>query len=318
MADIILEMRGISKSFPGVKALDRVNFRVKRGEIHCLVGENGAGKTTLMKVLSGVHPYGTYEGDIVLNGEVQRFHGIRDSEGASIAIISQELALIPDLTIYENIFFGHELMKGRLVDWHRTILESEKILKKVRLDVNPTTKVGALRVGAQQLVEIAKTLSKNAKIIILDEPTSSLNEEDSDNLLRLLRELRDDGATIIMISHRLREVVKIADTVTVLRDGTTVCSLDASEKKITEREIIRHMVGREIENIYPKRERRPSDAVLFEVRNFSARNPSTGRSVLKNVSLNVRRGEIVGLAGLMRSEERRVGKECRSRWSPYH
>ena len=299
MDDIILEMRRISKSFPGVKALDRVNFQVRRSEIHCLVGENGAGKTTLMKVLSGVHPFGTYEGDILLNGEIQRFHGIRDSESASIAIISQELALIPDLTIYENIFFGHELMRGRLVDWHRTILESEKILKTVRLDVNPTAKVGSLRVGEQQLVEIAKTLSKNAKVIILDEPTSSLNEEDSDNLLRLLRELRDGGATIIMISHRLGEVVKIADTVTVLRDGTTVCSLDAAEKRITEREIIRHMVGREIENIYPRRERRPSDEVLFEVRNFSARNPSTGRTVLKDVSLNVRRGEIVGLAGLM-------------------
>lgn len=236
MSDYILQMRNISKSFPGVKALNGVNFQVRRGEIHCLVGENGAGKSTLMKVLSGVHRYGTYEGDILIDGEVQRFHSVRDSEQASIAIINQELALIPDLSIYENIFFGHELMRGRLVDWHRTILEASKILRRVRLNVAPSMKVGELRVGQQQLVEIAKTLSRQARIIILDEPTSSLNEEDSENLLNLLRELKQEGVTIIMISHRLREVVSIADTVTVLRDGATVCSLDAAGGKLRESE----------------------------------------------------------------------------------
>ena len=292
-------MRNISKSFPGVKALNGVNFQVRRGEIHCLVGENGAGKSTLMKVLSGVHRYGTYEGDILIDGEVQRFHSVRDSEQASIAIINQELALIPDLSIYENIFFGHELMRGRLVDWHRTILEASKILRRVRLNVAPSMKVGELRVGQQQLVEIAKTLSRQARIIILDEPTSSLNEEDSENLLNLLRELKQEGVTIIMISHRLREVVSIADTVTVLRDGATVCSLDAAGGKLRESEIVRHMVGREIENIYPPRRASASKEVLFSVKGFCARNPQTGKRILQDVSLEVRRGEIVGLAGLM-------------------
>ena len=199
MEDYILEMRNITKTFPGVRALDNVNFKVRRGEIHCLVGENGAGKSTLMKVLSGVWRYGTYTGDIVYNGEIQKYQSTKDSEAAGIAIISQELALIPDLSIHENIFFGHEIMNGRLINWNQTIIEARKYLKKVRLDVNPSMKIRDLRVGKQQLVEIAKALSKNAKLLILDEPTSSLNEDDSQNLLELLRELKADGVTSIMI-----------------------------------------------------------------------------------------------------------------------
>ena len=299
MSEYILEMKDITKEFPGVKALDRVSFKVRAGEIHCLVGENGAGKSTLMKVLSGIHQYGTYTGSILLDGKEMQFHSIRESEQAGIAIINQELALIPDLSIAENIYFGHELMKGRLVDWNRTIIESAKILKRVRLNVNPRTKISDISIGRQQLVEIAKALSKNARLIILDEPTSSLNEDDSENLLQLLRELKAEGVTLIMISHRLKEVVEIADTVTVLRDGMTICSMDASGEQITENEIIRHMVGREINDVYPKRTGSRIGDVRFEIRNWTVYDPASGREILHNVNLNVRRGEIVGLSGLM-------------------
>ena len=299
MSDIILEMRNISKSFPGVKALDNVNFTVKTGEIHCLVGENGAGKSTLMKVLSGIHKYGSYEGDIIYNGEVMRFHSIRDSENAGISIINQELALIPELSVAENIFFGHEIMKGRLVDWNETIKQAEKYLERVRLKINPRTPMRELRVGSQQLVEIAKSLSKHARLMILDEPTSSLNEEDSENLLNLLRDLKRQGVTIIMISHRLKEVVQIADTVTVLRDGSTICSMDARETPVTMNQIIRNMVGRDMANIYPERREKNIGEVLFSVKDWSAYDHKLNREILHNVSIEVRRGEIVGLAGLM-------------------
>ncbi len=299
MNNIILEMRGISKTFPGVKALDNVNFSVKTGEIHCLVGENGAGKSTLMKVLSGIYKFGSYEGDIILNGEVMKFHSIRESENAGIAIINQELALVPELTIAENIFFGHEIMKGRLINWNETMIQAAKYLKMVRLNVNPALPVRRLFVGNQQLVEIAKALSKRAKLMILDEPTSSLNEEDSANLLNLLRELKQKGVTIIMISHRLKEVVSIADTVTVLRDGATICSMSAGEEEITESKIIRHMVGRDIENIYPKRENHAIGDVRFSIKDWSVYDPKINREILHNVNMDVREGEIVGLAGLM-------------------
>ena len=234
MNEYILEMRGITKEFPGVRALDNVNFKVKNGEIHCLVGENGAGKSTLMKVLSGVYKFGSYSGDIVYNGEVQQFQSTKDSENAGIAIISQELALIPELTVYENIFFGHEVMHGKTINWNETIIQAKEMLKKVRLDVNPSRKVRELGVGQQQLVEIAKALSKKAKLLILDEPTASLNEDDSQNLLQLLRDLQAEGVTSIMISHRLKEVVTIADTITVLRDGATICSMEATGGKVAE------------------------------------------------------------------------------------
>jgi putative multiple sugar transport system ATP-binding protein len=299
MSEYILEMRGITKTFPGVKALDNVNFKVRQGEIHCLVGENGAGKSTLMKVLSGVYPHGTYEGDIVYNGEVQQFRSIADSEAQGISIIYQELALVPELSIYENIFFGHEIMSGHHIDWNETIVRAKEVLKKVRLDVDPSTKVKNLGVGTQQLVEIAKALSKNVKLLILDEPTASLNEDDSQNLLQLIRELKEQGVTCIMISHRLKEIIEIADTITVLRDGATICSMDARETAVTESEIIKHMVGREIDNIYPKREQQNIGDISFEVRNWTVEDPATGKEILHNVNLNVRKGEIVGLQGLM-------------------
>ena len=214
--DVILEMRNITKEFPGVRALDDISFRVRRGEIHCLVGENGAGKSTLMKVLSGVYPYGTYSGEIYLDGQLQQYGGIRDSEHAGIGIIYQELALIPELTVYENIFLGNERRKGMRVNWNETIQQANAMLKKVRLNINPATKIIELGVGKQQLVEIAKALSKEVRLLILDEPTSALNEGDVDNLFDLMRDLKKNGVTLIMITHKLREVIEMADSVTVL------------------------------------------------------------------------------------------------------
>jgi putative multiple sugar transport system ATP-binding protein len=297
----ILEMKNITKEFPGVKALNNVSFRVAEGEIHCLVGENGAGKSTLMKVLSGVYPHGQYTGDILFKGEPQRFSGIRDSEKVGIAIIYQELALIPELSVYENIFLGHEVTHGATVDWNETIRLAGEWLKKVRLDVNPASKIKDLGVGKQQLVEIAKALSKDVKLLILDEPTSALNENDSENLLNLLRDLKQHGVTSIMISHKLKEVIEIADTVTVLRDGQSICTLDAKKGEVAENILIKNMVGREINNIYPKRETRKFGEIVFEVKKWNAYNPALGRTILKDVHINVKKGEIIGLAGLMGS-----------------
>ena len=299
MEDYILEMREITKVFPGVKALDNVNLKVKRGEVHCLCGENGAGKSTLMKVLSGVYGYGTYSGDILYNGEVQKFKGIADSEQKGIAIIYQELALIPELSVYENIYFGHEIMKGKTIDWNETIVQASEMLKKVKLDVDPSTKIKNLGVGKQQLVEIAKALSKNVKLLILDEPTSSLNEDDSENLLKLIKELRDQGVTCIMISHKLKEVIAIADSITVLRDGSTICTMDCHEQEIKESDIIKNMVGREIDNIYPTREKKAPGKVVFDIKDWTVEDPIKGREILHNVCMNIREGEIVGLQGLM-------------------
>ena len=297
----ILEMKNITKEFPGVKALNNVSFRVAENEIHCLVGENGAGKSTLMKVLSGVYPYGSYTGDIVFGGEVQKFRGISDSEKAGIAIIYQELALVPEMTVYENIFLGNEIKNGITIDWNETVKRATEMLKKVRLDVNPATKVKALGVGKQQLVEIAKALSRDVKLLILDEPTSALNEDDSKNLLDLLRGLKDQGVTSILISHKLKEVIDIADSVTVLRDGQTISTLHASQGPILESTLIKYMVGREIDNIYPRREDRQIGEVVLEVRNWNAYNPALGRTILKDINFTVRKGEIVGFAGLMGS-----------------
>ncbi len=295
----ILEMRNICKEFPGVKALDQVNFQVKKGEIHCLVGENGAGKSTLMKVLSGVYPKGQYSGDIVFDGQVQQFNGISDSEAKGIAIIYQELALVPDMTVYENIYLGHELMKNGIVDWHNTKIEAAKMLEKVKLNVHPAAKIIDLGVGVQQLIEIAKALSKDVKLLILDEPTAALNDDDSENLLELLEDLKTQGVTSIMISHKLKEVIQIADTVTVLRDGQTICSMSKEKNEINERDIIKHMVGREINDIFPKRNSKNFGEVQLEVTNWSAYDKNLGRYVVKNVDFNIRKGEIVGIAGLM-------------------
>lgn len=301
MSDYILEMRNISKTFPGVKALTDVSFKVRRGEIHALVGENGAGKSTLMKVLSGVYPYGTYTGDIVFEGREQRFMSISDSVKAGIVIIYQELALFPDLSVYENIYAGNEVQRRGMIDWNETIVRASELLNKVKLDVNPETLIKDLGVGKQQLVEIAKALSKNVKLLILDEPTAALNENDSENLLQLLRELKQQGITCIMISHKLKEVMAIADNATVLRDGRTICTLDAARGEITENALIKHMVGREIEDIYPKRDHKMFGETVFELRNWTAYDAHLGRNVVKDVNLRVRRGEIVGIAGLMGS-----------------
>lgn len=297
----LLEMNGISKEFTGVKALSDVNFKVSRGEIHCLVGENGAGKSTLMKVLSGVYPHGTYSGDILFEGKVQSFSKISDSVSAGIAIIYQELALFPDLTVYENIFAGNEIKKRGIVDWNETIVKAQEMLRKVKLDVHPDILIKDLGVGKQQLVEIAKALSKHVKLLILDEPTAALNENDSENLLQLLRELKAQGITCIMISHKLKEVIAIADKATVLRDGKTICTLDASKSEISESVIIKNMVGREIDDIYPKRANKSFGDTILEIRDWTAYDAQLGRNVANNVNLNVRKGEIVGIAGLMGS-----------------
>ena len=297
----ILEMKNITKEFPGVKALDNVTFSVKRGEIHCLVGENGAGKSTLMKILSGVYPHGQYEGDIVFGGQSQTFNNIRDSEQTGISIIYQELALVPEMTVYENIFLGNEISKGQLIDWNETIKRATEMLKKVQLDVNPAVQVKDLGVGKQQLVEIAKALSKDVKLLILDEPTSALNEGDVENLLNLLRGLREQGVTCIMITHKLKEVIDISDSVTVLRDGQTICTLDAHKGEVSEQVLIKHMVGREINNIYPKRDHVRSDEVVLEAKGWTAYDSSRERFVLKDATFHVNKGEIVGFAGLMGS-----------------
>lgn len=299
MSDVILEMKNISKAFGPVQALKNIDFKVKKGEIHGLVGENGAGKSTLMKILSGVYPYGDYNGEIVYKGETQKFGTIRDSESAGIVIIYQELALIPEMSVYENIYLGHEIRNGITIDWNKTIVKAEEMLRKVKLDVVSNTKVKELGVGKQQLVEIAKAFSKNVDLLILDEPTAALNDEDSENLLELLLALKEEGTTSIIISHKLKEIIKVADTVTVLRDGETVCTMYGKDE-ISEPKIIRNMVGREIEDIYPKREaKEPSSEIVFEIKNLTAYDPLKDREILTDISIHAKRGEVVGISGLI-------------------
>ncbi|MCR4266999.1 multiple monosaccharide ABC transporter ATP-binding protein [Nitratireductor sp. ZSWI3] len=298
-SDTILEMRNITKTFPGVVALDTVNIGVARGEIHALVGENGAGKSTLMKVLSGVYPHGSYEGQIFYNGEEKSFRGVADSEREGIIIIHQELALVPLLSIAENIFLGNERARRGIIDWRETSRRTRELLAKVGLTEHPETRVTDLGLGKQQLVEIAKALSKEVKLLILDEPTSSLNERDSDALLDLLMEFRERGISSILISHKLNEVSKVADTITVLRDGSTVSTLDCRRNAVSEDHIIRDMVGRSLSDRYPPRDPKIGDTV-FEVRNWTVHHPvHSERKVVDDVCLTVRRGEVVGIAGLM-------------------
>ena len=295
----ILQMQGITKEFPGVRALDDVNLDVRTGSIHAICGENGAGKSTLMKVLSGVYPYGTYDGKIIYMGQEMKFKNIKESENAGIAIIHQELTMIPELSITENIFMGNEISRKGLIDWAEERRRTSEILKKVGLTINPDTLIKHLGVGQQQLVEIAKALSKNVKLLILDEPTSALNEADSANLLELMKGLRDKGITCIMISHKLNEIADVSDAVTVIRDGHTVESYDVEAGKVDEDQIIKSMVGRSIENRYPEHEPKIGE-VIFEVNNWCVEDPEVeGRMVCKNSSFNVRAGEIVGFAGLM-------------------
>ncbi|WP_292834611.1 multiple monosaccharide ABC transporter ATP-binding protein [Microbacterium sp.] len=295
----ILEMRSITKEFPGVKALSSVSITVGAGEIHAICGENGAGKSTLMKVLSGVHPYGTYSGEIWFRGRIVEFRDIRASEQAGIAIIHQELALIPELSITENIFLGNEIQRGGIIDWSAARGRAVELLARVGLGDDPDTQIKNLGVGKQQLVEIAKALAKDVKLLILDEPTAALNEDDSQHLLDLILGLKGKGITSIIISHKLNEIEQIADAITIIRDGRTIETLDVHAGGVDEDRIIRGMVGRSLESRYPDRTPRIGD-VFFEVRNWTVRHPQIGeRLVCKGSNLYVRRGEIVGLAGLM-------------------
>ena len=300
MAKILLEMRNITKTFPGVKALDNVNFQVAEGEIHALVGENGAGKSTLMNVLSGIYPYGTYEGDIIYNGNVCQFHNIKDSEKLGIVIIHQELALVPEMTIGENMYLGNECGHKFAINWNKTYSEADKYLKMVGLSESSKTQVKDIGTGKQQLVEIAKALAKQAKLLILDEPTSSLNEEDSRALLDLMLEFKKQGMTSIIISHKINEVSYVADDITVLRDGKTIETLTKGVDDFSEDRIIRGMVGRELEDRFPKRSGVKIGDVALEVKHWNVFHPIyTEKKVINDVSFYVRKGEVVGFSGLM-------------------
>ena len=302
--ETILEMKKITKEFPGVKALDNVNFKVNRGQIHALCGENGAGKSTLMKVLSGVFPYGDYDGDILINEEVQEFHTIKDSENAGVTIIYQELALIKDMTIAENLFLGNEKATRGIIDWGQMNDSAERWLKKVGLDTSATEKVGNLGIGKQQLVEIAKALTKNCDIIIMDEPTAALAEEEVEILMGILDQLRKDGITVIYISHKLKEVMRIADEVTVLRDGQTIATRQINE--ITENDVISLMVGRELKDLFPY-EQHATDETILKVEDFSFFLKGSKKKMTANVSFTLRKGEVLGIGGLMGAGRTELG-----------
>ena len=297
MADYILEMRNIVKEFSGIRALSDVNLKIERGEIHALCGENGAGKSTLMNVLCGLYPYGSYEGDIVYNGETCKFKNLKDSENEGIVIIHQELALSPYLSVSENIFLGNEQAKHGIIDWDLTEKKTTNLLKTVGLRVNPNTLVSQIGVGQQQLVEIAKAFSKSVRLLILDEPTAALNEEESANLLELIKEFRRQGITSIIISHKLNEIVNVADRITILRDGKTIETLE--KEAINEERIIRGMVGRDLTNRYPERHPNLGD-VYFEVKDWTVHHPIDAHRVMNDkINFKIRKGEIVGIAGLM-------------------
>jgi len=299
MSDVILEMRNITKTFPGVKALDNVSFSVSQGEIHALVGENGAGKSTLMKVLSGVYPHGSYSGDIYFQGNECRFRDITESEEVGLVIIHQELALIPFLSIAENLFLGNERAKNGVINWNESISRTKELLDRVGLNESPNTLITNMGVGKQQLVEIAKALAKKVKLLILDEPTASLNEGDSEKLLDLLLQFKEHGISSILISHKLSEVSKVADSITILRDGATIETLDCHKDHITEDRIIRGMVGRDLTHRFPPRDSKIGE-IIFEVRDWNVYHPlHEDRKVSTNVNINVRKGEVVGIAGLM-------------------
>ena len=298
MAKILLEMKNITKEFPGVKALDNVNLQVEEGEIHALVGENGAGKSTLMNVLSGIYPHGTYEGEIIYDGQLCKFTNIKDSEAKGIVIIHQELALVPYMTIGENMFLGNEMGSSFKINWTETYGKSEEYMRTVGLKESSRTLIKDIGVGKQQLVEIAKALAKHAKLLILDEPTSSLNENESKHLLDLLLKFKQEGLTSIIISHKLNEISYVADKITVIRDGTTIETLVKGVDDISEARIIQGMVGRELSDRFPKREKNIGD-VIFEVKDWSAYHPVyMERKVVDNVSINVRKGEVLGISGL--------------------
>ena len=299
MANTILEMRDISKTFPGVKALQDVSISIEEGSVHAICGENGAGKSTLMKVLSGVYPSGTFDGQILLRGEPVEFKSINDSEAAGVVIIHQELALSPYLSIAENIYLGNEKAHGGFIDWNETNLEAGKLLQKVGLRDNPITKIIDIGVGKQQLVEIAKALSKEVKILILDEPTAALNDDDSAHLLELIRQLKKQGITSIIISHKLNEIKAIADRVTIIRDGRTIETLDIHEQGASENRIIKGMVGRDVASRFPDHVAHIGEELL-RVENWTVHHPlDRSRKVVDNANISVKAGEIVGIAGLM-------------------
>ena len=299
MEQYVLEMKNITKLFPGVKALDNVNLQVKPHHIHALVGENGAGKSTLMNVLSGVYPHGTYEGDIVVEGDVCQFRNIKESESRGIAIIHQELALIPQLTIAENVFLGNEQAEGVVIDWDKTRTRTLEMMAKVGLDEHIDARIMDIGMGKQQLVEIVKALAKDVKILILDEPTAALNDDDSDHLLDLLLDLKAHGITSIIISHKLNEVTKVADEITVIRDGQTIETLIKGVDEITEDRIIKGMVGRELTDRFPKRKHEVGE-ICFEVKDWNVYDPKDEtKHKLKDIHINTRKGEVVGIAGLM-------------------
>ena len=299
MTENILEMRSITKTFPGVKALVDVSLSVERGEIHAICGENGAGKSTLMKVLSGIYPHGDYEGEIIFEGQELKLKNIRDSEELGIVIIHQELALSPYLSIAENIFLNNEIKSRGLIDWNKTNLEAQKLLAKVGLSEDPNTPVNRIGVGKQQLVEIAKAVSKKVKLLILDEPTAALNDADSEHLLDLLRQFKSQGMTCIIISHKLNEIASIADKTTIIRDGRVIETLQMQGVALDQERIIKGMVGREMNNRYPSHESKVGSEV-FRIENWKVHHPDDiSRVVVDNANLHVNAGEIVGLAGIM-------------------
>lgn len=290
-------MKNIVKEFPGVRALDGVSFTLDSGEFHSLVGENGAGKSTLMKVLSGVYPHGTYEGDILIDDQVRQFRGIRDSENAGVAIIFQELSLVKELTVGENIFLGKEPSKLGVINWSELYHRTSKLLQDLNLDIDPRVPVGNLGIGQQQLVEIAKALSKEAKILVLDEPTAALTESEVEILFNILKKLKSRGVGMVYISHKLNEVFEMSDRITVLRDGKTVGTHNASD--LTKDKVIELMVGREVGNIFPEPDHELGDVVL-EVKGLTAFSIDVAsKRVVDNVSFHVRKGEVLGIAGLM-------------------
>jgi len=293
----LLEMKNIVKEFPGVRALDGVNFTLEAGEFHSLVGENGAGKSTLMKVLSGVYPHGTYEGDILIDDQLRQFRGIRDSENAGVAIIFQELSLVKELTVGENIFLGKEPSKLGVINWTELYHRTSKLLQDLNLDIDPRVPVGNLGIGQQQLVEIAKALSKEAKILVLDEPTAALTESEVEILFNILKKLKSRGVGMVYISHKLNEVFEMSDRITVLRDGKTVGTHNVSD--LTKEKVIELMVGREVGNIFPEPDHELGDIVL-EVKGLTAFSIDVAsKRVVDNVSFHVRKGEVLGIAGLM-------------------
>ena len=295
----LLEMKNITKVFPGVKALDNVNLTVEEGEIHAICGENGAGKSTLMNVLSGIYPYGSYDGEIVYDGNICKFQNIRDSEEKGIVIIHQELALVPLLSIGENMFLGNERGHKAKINWSETFDKSDELLKMVGLKDSSKTLIKDIGVGKQQLVEIAKALGKNVRLLILDEPTASLNDTEAKHLLDLLLEFKKQGMTSIIISHKLNEISYVADKITVIRDGQSITSLDKNIDKFTEDTIISAMVGRSLTDRFPKREPKIGD-ICFEVKDWCVDHPVfDGIKVCDHVNFNLRRGEVLGISGLM-------------------